>query len=121
LQERTTSGDKMNGFSYDDQADAIYINLSSKRVSSTLELNPRINVDLSESKKIVGVEILEACSLLSDLFHKKVSKDKIKSLLYKVSDKDALYVNFELKVGQKSEYASLAIPKLYRSPVLGVG
>lgn len=45
---------------YDITADAIYFNVGSGRVAKTLEVENRLNVDLDNNGRIVGIEILEA-------------------------------------------------------------
>ncbi len=101
---------------YDADSDSLYVNVSSKKAYLSVELSPRIAVDLSESQRVVGVEILDASKVLSDLFHKAISKAKIASLLCKVSEDDAIYLKFTLE----KDKASLALPKAYKSPVLAV-
>lgn len=43
---------------YDKQADAMYLYLSKGRVKDTIEVNPRVIVDVGEGGKIIGVELL---------------------------------------------------------------
>ena len=99
---------------YDSDSDSLYVNVSSKKAYLSMEISQRIAVDLSESKKVVGVEILDASKVLSGLFHKIVSKSKLKNLLCSVSEDDAIYLNFKLE----NKRASLALPKAYKSPLL---
>jgi len=99
---------------YDAESDSLYVNVSSKKAFLTAELSPRIGVDLSQSKSVVGVELLGASKVISELFGSRVPKSKVGKMLCRISDGDALYLNFEL--GKK--HASLAIPKTYKSPVL---
>lgn len=43
---------------YDKQADAMYLYLARGRVKDTVEINPRVIVDVGERGKIIGVELL---------------------------------------------------------------
>lgn len=104
----------MNPLEYDQESDSAYVRISSKPPYITAELSERIGVDISISGGVVGVEILDASKVISDLFGQNISRNEVSKLLCKVSEKDAVYLNFEL--GTKK--ASLAIPKAYQSPAL---
>ena len=43
---------------YDKQADAMYIYLSGGKVKETVEVNPRMIIDVGERGKIIGIELL---------------------------------------------------------------
>ncbi len=45
---------------YDKVADAVYVNVSSKKVAKTIEMSNRLNVDVDMAGNIVGIEILDA-------------------------------------------------------------
>lgn len=99
---------------YDEEADALYLAVSSKKAYLSLEVSPRIAVDLSHSKNVVGVEVLEASKVLSEVFGFKVSKEDLGRLNCKINESDAIYLRFRLR-GKSS---SLALPKTYASPLL---
>ncbi|MFA4945935.1 MAG: DUF2283 domain-containing protein [Candidatus Micrarchaeia archaeon] len=99
---------------YDESVDALYIKFSSKPAYFTVELSPRIAVDVNRDGRTVGVELLDASRVVSDLFQKTVSRGQVKRILCTVSEKDAVYLNFELEGAR----ASLAVPLAYKSPVL---
>ena len=101
---------------YDEEVDGLYASVSSKKAFFTLELSPRIGVDVSKDKKIVGVEILDASKVLADLFGHAISREKLKHPLCSVSEKDEIYLKFKLG----DEHASMALPKPYKSPVLAI-
>jgi len=52
---------------YDDQADAVYIQLSPLKPDGVLEVQKEINLDVTPDGKIVGIEILNASVRLVDL------------------------------------------------------
>ncbi len=99
---------------YDEETDSLYVNASSRKAYLSAEISPRISVDFSSSKNVVGIEILDASKVLSELFASKVPKAKLKKLLCSFSEGDALYVDFELE----NRHARLAIPRAYKSPIL---
>lgn len=47
---------------YDKVADALYMKLSSGKVSKTLEINESLNVDTDEHGQTVGIEVLDVSS-----------------------------------------------------------
>lgn len=108
----------MNRIEYDEHADALYVYFSSKKVYHSLELSPRLAVDLTENGQPVGVEILDASEQLSEWLGHSVSKTKIKNALEcQMRQTDTLYLQFELD----DEKATLALPMNYVSPVLALG
>ena len=104
---------------YDKEADALYVNISRRQSNVSFELSSRIAVDLDSRKRILGVEIIDASKVISDLFHKKISKEQIRNLLCRIDEQDTMNLRFSFR-GNKEEHASLAIPKFYKSPVLSV-
>lgn len=50
---------------YDKEADALYIKLSSKKPDGAVELKENINIDVDEKDSIIGIEILNASKRLS--------------------------------------------------------
>lgn len=45
---------------YDTLADAVYLKVGTGKVSKTLEMQDRLNIDLDSKGRILGIEILEA-------------------------------------------------------------
>ena len=45
---------------YDNEIDALYIRLQEKYVDRTLEIEEGLNIDLDESGKMIGLEVLDA-------------------------------------------------------------
>lgn len=101
---------------YDIETDSLYVNISSKQAYVTLEIGERLALDLTKANIPVGVEILDASKFLTELFGKTISKESVRDMLCKVSQKDAIYLDFEL-AGARKENARLAIPGVYRSPI----
>jgi uncharacterized protein YuzE len=56
---------------YDNEIDALYIRLQEKHVDRTLEIVEGLNIDLDESGKMIGIEVLDAASKysLADIFN----------------------------------------------------
>jgi uncharacterized protein YuzE len=56
---------------YDREVDALYIYLQQKEVAKTVELTGGVNIDLDESGKLIGIEIIDATQeySLSDIFN----------------------------------------------------
>jgi len=101
---------------YDEESDGFYASVSDKKAFLTIELSHRIGVDVSQDKHVVGVEILDASKVLSDLFGRVIPRARIKHVLCSISEKDEIYVKFELG----KDRVSMAIPRLYKSPLLQV-
>ena len=45
---------------YDDEADALYINLSDEKAEGVIEITEGVNLDTTSDNRIVGLEILSA-------------------------------------------------------------
>ena len=56
---------------YDTEIDALYIRLQEKYVDRTVEIAEGLNIDLDESGKMIGLEVLDAVERysLSDIFN----------------------------------------------------
>ena len=56
---------------YDKEIDALYIRLQEKEVDRTLEIEDGLNLDLDESGKMIGMEVLDAAAKysLADIFN----------------------------------------------------
>ena len=56
---------------YDREVDALYIRLQQKYVARTVEIEERLNLDLDENGKLIGLEILDATDRypLADIFN----------------------------------------------------
>ncbi len=50
---------------YDKEADALYLKLSSQKPDGVIEVKEGINLDISKDDKIIGIEILNASKKLS--------------------------------------------------------
>lgn len=50
---------------YDKEADALYLKLSSQKPDGVIEVKEGINLDVSKDDKIIGIEILNASKKLS--------------------------------------------------------
>ena len=128
----------MASLKYDMEADCLYVSISSGRVhfarakcirhlrcgedadgNSTVELSQRIAVDVDKANKVLGVELIDASRVISELFCEKVAKKDIANLLCRIADGETLTLQFAFK-GQKNRHATLSIPKFYQSPVLSV-
>ena len=56
---------------YDKEVDALYIRIQEKKVSETKEIAEGVNIDLDESGKLIGLEIIGATEkyTLEDIFN----------------------------------------------------
>ena len=45
---------------YDNEVDALYLELSDERPEGVSEISEGVNLDITENKKLVGIEILDA-------------------------------------------------------------
>ena len=56
---------------YDREVDALYVRLQEKYVARTVEIEEGLNLDLDESGKLIGLEILDATERypLADIFN----------------------------------------------------
>ena len=43
---------------YDKEADAMYLSVARGKVKKTVEVNPRVIVDMGEKGRVIGVELL---------------------------------------------------------------
>ena len=108
---------KQINYSYDSEADAIFIKLTSEKADITAELTEHILIDFTNEGKIFGIEILDASEELSKLFDRSVDKKEIKKFLCQIDQdaKDQYLVQF--KAPKTNERATLLIP-VYKSPLL---
>ena len=103
---------------YDEESDCLYVSIGSRQSHLTFELSRRIAVDLDRQNRVLGVEIIDASKVISDLFHKKVAKGEIKDLLCRIDKQDTINLRFGFR--GREEHASLALPSFYKSPLLTV-
>ena len=56
---------------YDNKIDALYIRLQEKYVDRTVEIEEGLSIDLDESGKMIGLEVLDATNRysLADIFN----------------------------------------------------
>jgi len=73
---------------YDNEIDSLYIRLQEKYVDRTVEIEEGLNIDLDESGKMIGLEVLDAADRysLADIFN--ISTENLileKALIKKVA------------------------------------
>jgi len=56
---------------YDKEVDALYVRLQEKYVARTVEIEEGLNLDLDESGKLIGLEVLDVTKKysLADIFN----------------------------------------------------
>ena len=109
----------MQRIDYDEETDTISVDFSSKKAYLSLEVSRRFIVDLSENHVPVGIELLDASKVLSNLFGTKISKQDLHKLHCTINkeairEKKELYASFRLNDNE----AKLLIPTNYESPIL---
>ena len=112
-------GDEMGALKYDKEADCLYVSISGKEGYSTVEISRKIAVDIDRSNRILGVELVDASKVISELFQEKVAKEDIQNLLCKIEEGETLNLRFAFR-GERGRHATLSLPKFYQSPVLSV-
>ena len=58
---------------YDKEADAMYLSVARGKVKKTVEVNPRVIVDIGKKGKVIGIELLSVSE--------KMSKESLRSRL----------------------------------------
>jgi len=74
---------------YDKEVDALYLRLQETYVARTVEIEEGLNLDLDESGKLIGLEVLDATDRysLADIFN--ISTENLvleKDLIHKVGE-----------------------------------
>jgi uncharacterized protein YuzE len=100
--------------SYDEEADAISIDLSTKKSDITIEFGEHILVDITSDWNLVGIEILDASEEISKLFGQIISKQDLQALLCEVEEESPNEYRIQLR--SKNRSTNLVIP-LYQSPI----
>ena len=70
---------------YDDKVDALYIKLGTEKPEGVSELSDGVNLDLTKSGKLVGIEIINASKKTSLKSFLSYSIESGKALLAKTS------------------------------------
>ena len=107
----------MKNVDYDDEADAISVDISMKKANRTIEVTEHILVDITSDGQVAGLEILDASEEISKIFNRAVSKTEMKQLLCQVKQEPNNEYLIQFRSPQKAELANLLIP-LYRSPII---
>ncbi len=97
----------MKNIRYDPEADAFYVDLSPKHSKDSRFVGPNIVIDVDSDENVVGVEILEARHVMSDVFGHKISKENLSRLKVKPTLNGLVSLTFHLD----GEHATLALPK----------
>ncbi len=101
---------------YDQQANAFYMHLSSRKAWETLEINQHINIDLDKQGRIAGVELLNVRQFIQQIFGSAPTAEKLKSLKVEVCTETGGEV--VLRMNYIHEHVLYAIPKAYTSPLV---
>ncbi len=108
----------MASVNYDEEMDALSVDISSKKAHVSLEVSPRFIIDLTASNQPTGIELLNASEVLTQLFGIRIRKNDLHKLHCKINNeavqkRQELYATFQL--GDKE--AKVLIPTNYQSPV----
>lgn len=104
-------------YNYDDDADAVSIEVGDKKSDLTIEWGEHILVDISNDWKLVGIEIMDASVEISKLFNRVLSKDEIRNLLCDIKQDPSNEYLLQFKSKKTNESANLLFP-LYKSPLI---
>ena len=107
----------MKNVDYDSEADAISLEINTKKVYKTIELTEHILVDITNDGKVVGLEILDASDEISKLFNRIVSKIEIKQLLCQIKQEPENEYLIQFRSPRKNQVANLLFP-VYKSPLI---
>jgi uncharacterized protein YuzE len=108
---------KQINYSYDPEADAIFIKITSEKADITAELTEHILIDFKNDGRIVGIEILDATEELAKLFGRSIDKKEIQKFLCQIDQEPMDQYLVQFKSPKTNERATLLIP-LYKSPLL---
>lgn len=105
---------------YDPESDCAFLHLGNKKkVYESVEFNENIVLDLLPDGKIESIELLDASVFLSDLLHRKISREEMKKhLAITLGHNNEREIS--LNVSLDNERVVYAIPKAYSSPVLNM-
>lgn len=107
----------MKNIDYDDEADAISVDIGVKKAHMTIELTEHILIDITSNGQITGLEILDASEEISKLFNRMVSKTEIKQLLCQIKQEPNNGYLLQFNSPKKNQRANVLVP-LYRSPLI---
>ncbi|MFH1095735.1 MAG: DUF2283 domain-containing protein [Candidatus Micrarchaeota archaeon] len=105
-----------NVLRYDPDADAMYVRLSSRHAWETLEINSNLNIDLDQTGRVVGVELLDVRRFAKSLFGHVLDDEGLKNLHIKASTRTGRELVLDMDCA--GEHVRYAIPGAYKSPVV---
>ena len=101
---------------YDSDADAMYVQVSSRHAWESLEINQNILVDLDRNGRLVGVELLDVRRFIKRLFGHSVSPESARNLKIRISPESKQELILDMSYsGERIRYA---IPGAYASPIV---
>ena len=104
-------------YTYDEEVDAISVNIRAEKSDMTIQLGQHIRIDITNDWKHVGVEIRNASDEISKIFGRVITKNEIRELLCSIRKKPSNEYVIRFKLPQKNESASYVIPLCHR-PIL---
>lgn len=107
----------MKHVDYDDEADAISVDISMKKASRTIELTEHMLVDITSDGQVAGLEILDASEELSKIFGRAVPKSEIKQLLCQIKQEPNNEYLIQFNSPKKNQVANVLFP-VYKSPLI---
>ncbi len=96
----------MKQMTYDPKANAAYAYGMPNKVQRTVEVNPNIHLDLSTDGHVVGIEILNAKTVLSKTLGMRLNADDMQKIEYEIEEKAGIYLH--MRIGANK--ASLVLP-----------
>ncbi len=107
----------MKNVDYDDEADAISVDISMKKANRTIEVTEHILVDITSDGQVAGLEILDASEEISKIFNRAVSKTEMKQLLCQVKQEPNNEYLIQFNSPKRNQLANVLFP-VYKSPLI---
>jgi uncharacterized protein YuzE len=104
--------------SYDPDADCAYLRIGGRtKTYESVEFNENIVIDLKRTGGVAGIELVDVTPFLSNLLHKKISRETIRNhLSATIGRENENELRLDLRI--QNEHIIYPIPKSYTSPLI---
>jgi uncharacterized protein YuzE len=107
----------MKNVDYDEEADTISVDISTKKADRTIEITEHILVDITSDGQVSGLEILDASEEISKIFARAVPKSEIRQLLCQIKQEPNNEYLIQFNSLKKKQVANGLFP-IYKSPLI---